>query len=258
MTKPVGMLPDPPSENAGYATRWPVRAGDVDRNGRLRLDGIARYLQDIAWEDLNASGFVDSDPAWIVRRTVIDVIEPIRWPDHVSLRRWCSGVSTRWANMRVRLTSDAGGLVETEAFWINVDEKAGTTARISEAGFEHLSASTDEHRLRWAPMLDRMPAAPSARDLAYQIREADIDLLLHMNNAMYWQAVEQFLPGRAELLVEPYRAIIEYNAPITADQSLHIRSEDRPTGLHLWFVTGEKCNAAVHLGPIQHMSANAE
>ncbi|MFI6040415.1 acyl-[acyl-carrier-protein] thioesterase [Nocardia sp. NPDC051321] len=258
MTDAVSTLPDPPDKAAGYTTRWPVRAADVDRHGRLRLDGIARYLQDIAWEDLNASGFVDSDPAWIVRRTVIEVIKPVRWPDHVTLRRWCSGVSTRWANMRVRITSDAGGLIETEAFWINVDEKAGTTARISDSGFAHLAATTDQLRLRWAPMLDATPPQRSAGDLTYPIREVDIDLLMHMNNAAYWQAVEQFLPAHSGLLAQPYRAIIEYNAPITGDQSLHIRSGDRGTGLELWFVTAEKCHAAAQISAIQHPSVNTE
>ncbi|NQE91208.1 hypothetical protein HPY32_30180 [Nocardia terpenica] len=226
----------------GYETNWPVRSGDVDRHGRLRLDAIARYLQDIAWEDLKASRFVDSDPTWIVRRTVIDVVRPIRWPDHLSLRRWCSGVSTRWANMRVRITSDAGGLVETEAFWINVDEGTGTAARISDAGFLHLAASTDQHRLRWTPMLHGVPPPRSDTDLVYQIREVDIDLLMHMNNAAYWQAVEQFLPNHSGFRTGPYRAVIEYNAPITADQSLLIRSEVSQIGLNLWFLT-ERINA---------------
>ncbi|MFJ4654198.1 acyl-[acyl-carrier-protein] thioesterase [Nocardia sp. NPDC088792] len=245
-------LPPPPFEDAGYATGWPVRAGDVDRNGRLRLDAIARYLQDIAWEDLNAGGFADSDPTWIVRRTVLDVIRPIRWPDRVTLRRWCSGVSSRWANMRVRITSDAGGLVETEAFWINVDENTGTTARISDAGFAHLAATTDHHRLRWTPMVGEKPPEHSDHDLPYPIRAVDIDLLQHMNNAAYWQAVEQVLPGFAEVITGPHRAIFEYNAPITAEQTLRIRPELRPTGLHLWLLAGESISAAVRISSIPH------
>ncbi|MFI1918077.1 acyl-[acyl-carrier-protein] thioesterase [Nocardia sp. NPDC020380] len=252
MTSTIGTLPDPPSQDAGYTNHWPVRAGDVDRHGRLRLDGIARYLQDIAWEDLNTSGFVTSDPTWIVRRTVIDVIRPIEWPDRVTLHRWCSGVSTRWANMRVRITSAAGGLVETEAFWINVDEKSGTTARISDAGFTHLAATTAEHRLRWSRMIGDTPPTDPAYDLPYPLREVDIDLFQHMNNAAYWQAVEQLLPGHTELLTEPYRAVIEYNSPITADRDLRIRSDIDPAGLLLWFLTGESISAAVRIGPIDH------
>ncbi|MTJ64963.1 hypothetical protein GL309_26695, partial [Nocardia seriolae] len=122
-----------------------------------------------------------------------------------------------------------------------------------DAGFAHLAATTDEHRLRWKPMLDRTPGPQSGNDLPYPIREADIDLLMHMNNAAYWQAVEQFLPARPELPIAPHRAVIEYNAPLTADQPLRIRPEDRTSGLHLWFLTGESVSAAAQIGPYPHI-----
>ncbi|WP_438823415.1 acyl-ACP thioesterase domain-containing protein, partial [Nocardia farcinica] len=98
-----------PQEGMGFASAWPVRAGDVDPYNRLRFDGIARYLQDIAWEQLQQTLLERTDPNWIVRRTVIDVVRPIMWPDQVRLERWCSAMSTRWTNMRVRITSDNGG-----------------------------------------------------------------------------------------------------------------------------------------------------
>lgn len=251
MTIPRYTLTDPPSDDAGYTTSWTVRGGDVDRHGRLRLDGIARYLQDIAWDDLHSNGFAESDPSWIVRRSTLEVLHPIRWPDRIRLQRWCSGVSTRWANMRVRITSAAGGLVETEAFWINVDEKTGTTARISEAGFAHLAKTTDEHRLRWRPELVGAPGAIDQRDKPFSLRETDIDLFGHVNNAVYWQAVEQFLPAHSDLLDRPHRAVLEYNRPIAPDTPVLVRTENRPSGLHLWFRTDDGVNAAgiVHALP---------
>src|SRR3546814_12448042 len=70
-----------------------------------------------------------TDPTWIVRRTVIDVIRPVVWPDHVHLERWCSSMSTRWTNMRTRITSERGGLIETEGFWINLSESSRAEER---------------------------------------------------------------------------------------------------------------------------------
>ncbi|MET3860845.1 acyl-ACP thioesterase [Dietzia sp. 2505] len=166
-------LPPPPSAESGYSTSRTVRTGEVDPLRRLRLDSIARYLQDVAGDDLEATGHARTDPYWIVRRTVIDVIEPISWPATVHLQRWCSGLSTRWANMRVRLTAEhragpdddgprPGGLVETEAFWINVNSH-GVPARISDEGFATLSATTETHRLRWAAMTTPPPAGSPGR-----------------------------------------------------------------------------------------------
>ena len=34
-----------------YEMHQPVRLGDASRGGRLRLDALARYLQDVATED---------------------------------------------------------------------------------------------------------------------------------------------------------------------------------------------------------------
>src|SRR5262245_22496187 len=49
-----------------YAATRPVRMGDMDSYTRLRLDGVARYLQDIAWDQLQESKFAETDPVWSV------------------------------------------------------------------------------------------------------------------------------------------------------------------------------------------------
>ena len=142
-------LTPPPGPNVGFTSSWPVRAADIDPDTRVRLDGIARYLEDIAWENLQASMLPGTDPIWIVRRTVIDAVRPISWPDRVHLRRWCAGLSTRWTAMRVRMESSRGGLIESEGFWINISESTGMPTRISDEGLAYLQTMTGEHRLKW-------------------------------------------------------------------------------------------------------------
>ena len=46
-----------------------MRLGDVDPSGRLRLDAIARYLQDVASDDAADAGL---DTGWVARRTLIE------------------------------------------------------------------------------------------------------------------------------------------------------------------------------------------
>lgn len=50
---------------------------------------------------------------------MVDMIEPIEFQDMLRLRRWCSGASNRWCEMRVRIEGRRGGLIESEAFWDN-------------------------------------------------------------------------------------------------------------------------------------------
>ncbi len=102
----VASLPDRKPGAQFYEVGYRVRTGDVDQDMRVRLDAVARYLQDVANDNLEATEFSATDPFWIVRRTIIDVIEPITWPGTVTAQRWCGALSTRWTNMRVRLTAE--------------------------------------------------------------------------------------------------------------------------------------------------------
>ncbi len=69
------------------------------------------------------------------------------------LRRWCSGTSNRWCEMRVRIDGRRGGLIESEAFWININQETQGPARISDDFLEGLRRTTDVDRLRWKAYL---------------------------------------------------------------------------------------------------------
>ncbi|WP_235916553.1 acyl-[acyl-carrier-protein] thioesterase [Antrihabitans cavernicola] len=238
------------ADNPTFAAAWPVRAGDVDPDNRLRLDGVARYLQDIAWENLQATFFKDTDPMWIVRRTVIDVVSPIVWPDTVELHRWCSAMSTRWTDMRVRMTSANGGLVETMGFWINISASTGMPTRISDKALAYLSESTNEQRLRWRPWLTEPGPPESESDKAFHLRATDIDQYNHVNNAAYWHAVEEQLVDLPKLVAVPHRATIEYISPVLANEHVMVRGRfddtEIPT-LKLWFVVDGEVRTAVRV-----------
>ncbi|MBJ8347964.1 acyl-[acyl-carrier-protein] thioesterase [Antrihabitans sp. YC2-6] len=249
-------LATPPAGGLGFESSWPVRAGDVDPDNRLRFDGVARYLQDIAWENLQATFFTETDPIWIVRRTVIDVIRPIIWPDEVHLRRWCSALSTRWTNMRVSINSDNGALIESEGFWINISETTGMPTRISDKGLEYLGMMTAEHRLRWRPWLAEPAPPESEADMPFHLRATDIDQFNHLNNAAYWQAVEHRLVDFPKLIARPHRAVIEYIAPVFARERVMVRSRyddgsatDSPV-LKLWFVVDGSVRTAARISAL--------
>lgn len=247
MTAPLAATPllPPPASNEGFTTDRPVRAGDVDTANRLRYDSIARYLQDIGSDNLDASGLAQTDPFWIVRRTVVDVIRPSVWPERVTLHRWCSGLSSRWSNMRVRITGDKGAHIETEGFWINMSMESGMPTRISDDGVALLTRTTDEHRLKWKPWLRDPAPEPSSTDLPFPLRITDVDALDHVNNAAYWQAVEEVLDhgSLGDLTAGPHRAVIEYVAPITKSENVVLRwrreDVDGSPAVIIWFVVND-------------------
>jgi acyl-ACP thioesterase len=54
----------------------------------------------------------------------------------------------RWCEKRVRIDGRKGGLIESEAFWINVNPDTLMPSRISDEFLEGLHATTNIHRLR--------------------------------------------------------------------------------------------------------------
>lgn len=247
------LAPAPPPEQC-FETSRPIRTGDVDTENRLRLDGIARYLQDIGSDNLAAFGFDKTDPLWIVRRTAIEVHRPAVWPDRMRLRRWCAAHSTRWSAMRVRLTSTAGALIETEGFWIDIGADTGMPTRISDGLLESLGRTTDEHRLRWKPWLTSTP--PDIDDWedherTFHLRTTDIDPFNHVNNATYWHAVEECLADRPDLREAPYRAVVEHLSPIFARDHVRLRTDGDDTSLSVWFLVEGEVRAVARVEKLQ-------
>ena len=79
----------PPAEGRVFTDRARAGLGDVAPSGRVRLDTIARWLQDAAFADLLDSGIPD-DGAWIVRRLRLRVERFPRMHETVSVATWCS------------------------------------------------------------------------------------------------------------------------------------------------------------------------
>ncbi|MBV9091531.1 MAG: acyl-[acyl-carrier-protein] thioesterase [Mycobacteriaceae bacterium] len=213
-----------------FDREWPLRVADIDRHGRLRLDAAARHIQDIGQDQLRQLGFEETHPLWIVRRTMVDFIRPIVFQDTLRLRRWCSGTSNRWCEMRVRIDGRNSGLIESEAFWININRDTQMPSRIADDFLEGLQRTTKIDRLRWKAYLK-----PGARETADQVREypirfTDIDLFDHVNNSVYWSVVEDYLSATPELLCGPIRVTLEHEAPIALGDKLEILAHIYPAG----------------------------
>jgi hypothetical protein len=96
-----------------------VRLGDAAPGGRLRLDALARYLQDIAGDDVDEAGITG---AWVLRRVTLSVGRLPSFRDDVELVTFCSGTGGRWAERRTTMTVGGEPSVESVALWVYVDE----------------------------------------------------------------------------------------------------------------------------------------
>ena len=108
-----------PSRGRTFVEKRRVRLTDVDPRGRLRLDAVARFLQEIAIDDVDETGWGAPDHLWFVRRMRMDVLEPFLAARAVELVTWCSGLATVAAGRRWSLSGDRGGRIEVDSVWIH-------------------------------------------------------------------------------------------------------------------------------------------
>jgi acyl-ACP thioesterase len=181
---------------SGRVFRRPLRPGLADvigdgRDGRARLDAIARWLQDIAFLDLVDAGF-QGRGAWLVRRTRIRVERFPRFDEELELATFCSGIGRFSAERR---TSVRGGnaLVEAVALWVCMDLDGGQPMRLPE---DFVAAYAESAAGRRAPVRLRHPNPPEeARSAPWTWRASDLDLAGHVNNSHYWSPLEERLAG---------------------------------------------------------------
>lgn len=239
------MSPPPPSpENRVFTVRSRVRLGDVSPRGRLRLDGIAKLLQDVAADDA-MDGAPDEDAAWVVRSTTIEVEA---WPRHredLTVNTWCSGYGRRWAVRRTSLVGDDGGRVETTSLWIHVDRDLGRPAPMSPTFFAVWGKGVTDTTVT---ARRRLPDKLVGTDRPWPLRVSDFDALAHVNNAAYWVPAEEDLAARRDL-VAPLRAEIEYREGVVRGEAVSLVTADADGGFLQWWVVDGQVRSSVRVTP---------
>jgi acyl-ACP thioesterase len=199
-----------------------VHLGDVDATGRLRLEALARYLQDIATDDADDAELPERRGAWVLRSSDLEIVALPRYHEAVTLATFCSGTGPRWAERRTQLTGERGAHVEVAALWVFVDRAQGRPLALDDDFSSRYAESAGGRRVR-ARLVHGAPP-PSARVRPWPLRASDFDVLDHVNNARSLEAVEDELvarlPGRT-----PRRARIEYRGTVERGDTVELASE---------------------------------
>lgn len=213
------LLPRPDSGRV-FSSVAKVRLGDVDPNGLMRLDAIARSLQDIATDDASDAE-LDRRFGWLVRRTLIDVSESPRLGESIDVTTWCTGIGRAWAERRSQIVGERGALVDAVSLWVQIDVETGRPARIADDFRNAYGIAADGRSVSGRLSLDD-PTEPGG-PLSWRPRATDFDPFGHVNNAATWAFVEE----HAALGDRRGRAELEYLRPIEADVEICIVGSTR-------------------------------
>ena len=189
-------------------------------SGRVRLDAIARWLQDVAYLDLVNAGLVE-EGVWVVRRTRIRVDGFPRFGAEVTLRTWCSGIGRFSAERRTTITGDAAA-IEAVALWVWLDRETLRPQRFPASFIDvyRKSAGGRDAKVR----LRHPEPPPGAERAPWAFRADDLDVAGHVNNASYLAPLEQELLGSEP---ESLEVEIEYREPAQAGEAVVLIDGDR-------------------------------
>jgi acyl-ACP thioesterase len=218
-----------------------VRLTDMDPHGRLRLDAVARFLQDAAIDDVEETGWGAPEHLWYVRRVGIEVLSPFLGDRSVELVTWSNGLATVAAGRRWSLTGDAGGRIEVGSVWIHLGPD-GRPARIE--SFGPYAEAAGGRRVSARPEL---PGPAEGRRIPWPVRATDVDLHGHVNNTVYWQAVEHVLLDGVPDPSRPLRARLEFREPIDLGEGLELVVGRDGERVDVGFVVSEQLRAVAVL-----------
>src|SRR3546814_5551894 len=109
------------------------------------------------------------------------------------------------------MVGGGGGRVDGATIWVHMDLTSGRPSRIA-AGFEEIYGEARGGRTVKARLQHPDPPVDAAAR-PWPLRFTDFDVLEHVNNAAYWEAVEELLAARRDLRA-PLRAEVEHRGAV--------------------------------------------
>jgi acyl-ACP thioesterase len=220
-----------------------VGLGDVRTDATLRLDSLARVLQDAADEDAATSG-VEEGGFWLLRRVAVRVHHTPRLRAQLEITTWCSGVGARWAERRTDVRVGDLLAIEAVAIWVHVDRVTGAPIRLPD-GFDRVWGPSAAGRRVSARLSHPGPpdAAPHRR---WVLRATDLDVVGHVNNAAYWAPIEHELGRRG--LPSVRTAEIEFRAGLDLDDDPQLVVAEHEAGFGAWLCADGDVRASVLVG----------
>ena len=234
---PANELVGPPA--AGRIFEQSARTGFADcaPSGRMRLDALARWLQDVAFADVEDAGMATL-AVYVVRRTRIQVRRFPRFGERFLVRTFCSGLGRMWGERRTTIgrPGQEESDVETVALWVHLDPVTWRPAPFSDQEATLYGSAAGGRRV--SARLRHPGPDSGSQSGSWTFRAIDLDIAGHVNNAAYWEPLEEELIAGPE--PERIDAEIEFRTPCQPGEKQVLRHGERR-----WIVGTEETHASI-------------
>ena len=184
---------------AVHTATFRVRHYECDAYGHLNNANYARYMQEAAFDASAAVGYSKDRYEgmgflWLAHETDIEFLLPVRYGDTVEVRTWVGDFrrvrSRRYYEFRLAGQDDLVARASTD--WVYIEAATERPAVVPPDMIEAFAPGglTDEQ-----PTRQRFPAPPAPPPGAFSLRRhvewRDIDTAKHVNNAVYFNYIEE-------------------------------------------------------------------
>ena len=218
-----------------------VRAGlaDVAPSGRVRLDALARWIQDVSYADMEAAGLADL-AVWVIRRMRISVARFPRFGEHFALQTFCSGLGRMWAERRTTIASgdDGPDAVQAVTLWVHLDPAGQRPTPLLPQEIDTFAEAASGRRVTARLRHPRPQALVDGRP--WRFRYIDCDLAGHVNNSAYLQPLEEKLLRDGGSEPERLDVEIEFRNPAQPGEKMVLRD-----GSRRWIVGDGETHASI-------------
>jgi acyl-CoA thioester hydrolase len=176
-----------------------VRYYECDAYGHLNNANYLRYMQETAFEASAAAGYglaryQAMDRFWLIRETEIEYLQPLRYGDLVHVVTWVDQFRRVSCRRLYEFHKDGGEdlAARAETLWIFLDNETNKPASIPDDLYLTFLPANDSMS---APARQAFPSAPPPPPGVFNTRRKviwhDLDMVQHVNNAVYLEYVEE-------------------------------------------------------------------
>jgi acyl-ACP thioesterase len=237
----AGQFLPPPAAGRVFTAGYPIRRADMAPDGRLRLDALARYLQDVAEDDVADSGLAEPYE-WMVRRCALTIRGYPQRGQRLRLATFCSATGPRWAERTTTVAASGADLIQARMVWVAIDPVTGESCQVG-PDFHRLYGPSAQGR-RVSVRLSHPRPGPSATGRDWPLRASDFDTGAHVGNTVHWQAAEEVLAGLDWL---PARAEMEYHHEILPRTRLRLACQLSAGRADMWLLNDQARLASARL-----------